>query len=107
MSTDPAVLCQLQELVFAQTAGGLVVDRLEGGDPVLELGHPQPPGEFAVFPVEPFVIDEEPDELGLAEALVILALDSLLQRLGEGEELHGVELVEGLFEQHNSDPCVG
>ena len=98
MSADPAVLCQLQELVFAQTAGGLVVDRLQRGDTVLELRHTQPPGEFAVFPIEPFVIDEEPDELGLAEALVVLALESFRKGLGEGEELHGVELVDGLFE---------
>jgi len=34
---------------------------------------------------------------------MVLALEALLQRLGQGEELHGIEFVESLFEQHNSD----
>jgi hypothetical protein len=54
----------------------------------------QSPGEFAFFPIEPLVIDDEPYDLGLAQILEILALEALLKRFGRSEKLRGVELIE-------------
>ena len=40
---DPAVLCELEELILAQAASGPVVEALDGGGPVFELGDPSRP----------------------------------------------------------------
>jgi len=37
MGCDPTVLRQLQQLIFAQAAGGFVVEPLDGGGAVFEL----------------------------------------------------------------------
>jgi hypothetical protein len=86
MGSDPAVLREFQELTLAQATSGLVVETLDGGGPVFELGDPEASGELAIFPMQPFVIDEQTDKLGLAQTLVILALEALLEGTSQGED---------------------
>jgi hypothetical protein len=51
MGGDPPILRELQELILAQAASGLVVEAFDRGSAVFELGDPQASGELAVLPV--------------------------------------------------------
>ena len=54
--------------------------------------------ELAVLAVEPFVVDEQAEELFFAQALVVDAREAFFDGIGHAEELHGDELVVSLFE---------
>jgi hypothetical protein len=91
-------------LILAKRASGPVIEVLDGTSPAFELGDIEACGEFAAFPIQPFVIDEQTDKLRLAQALLSLAFEALLGQLGECEEFHGIELVKCLLKRRNSDP---
>jgi hypothetical protein len=71
-----------------------------GGGAQFELRDPHARREFAVLAVQPFIIDDQTEELGLAEVLVVAALESILERVGHAEEFHGDEFFVRLFVQH-------
>src|SRR5690606_29330545 len=73
---DPPILREFEHLGLAQAARGSVVDVLDGGGALLELGDLEPGDELAVLSVEPLVVDDERDEFLLGEILVVNALES-------------------------------
>ena len=52
----------------------------------LNFATPKSAGEFAVFPMQPLVIDEQADKLGLAQTLMVLALKALFEGFGQGKK---------------------
>lgn len=100
MRADPAVLRQLQDLVLAQAARSGVVEVLERSGALLELRDSQARTELAILAIEPFIVDEQADELGFAQVLMIAPPESLADGVGHAEELHGGEFLVSLFIQH-------
>ena len=81
------------------------VDGLEGGR-MAQLGGAEPALELALLAGRPIGVDEEAEAFLEAEGGGLGGLDLLLAGVGHGAELHGVQLVEGLFDQHRSSSAV-
>ena len=69
---------------------------------VTQLGRLQTPLQFALFAGGPFGLDQQTETLLEAERGDLAGLQLLLQGVGQRAQLHGVELVERLFDQHRS-----
>ena len=69
---------------------------------VAELGRLQPPLELALLPGRPLGVDQEAEAVLEAEHGRVVAVPLVLDGLGQGVELHGVQLLERLFHQHRS-----
>jgi len=98
---DPGAGAERQDLLAVEPAGVGEVDGLEGGR-MAQLGGAQPPLELALLAGRPLGVDEEAEAFLEAEAGGLGRLELLLPGVGHRAELHGVELVEGLFDQHGS-----
>ena len=64
------------------------------------------PVEHALRAGGPLGVEEQAEPLLKAEGGGLVGLELPLQRVGHAAELHGVELVEGLFAQHGSSWAV-
>ena len=69
---------------------------------VAQLGRLQTPLQLALFAGGPFGLDQQTETLLEAERGGLAGLQLLLQGVGQRAQLHGVELVERLFDQHRS-----
>src|SRR5690606_3931481 len=87
-------------LGLTQPARRAVVDILDRCFALFELRDFQSRGQLAILAVQPLVVDEKSEELLLAQALMIDALEALLDRSRHPVELHLDELLVGLFKQH-------
>ena len=77
------------------------VDGLERGR-VAQLGRTEAPFELALLAGRPLGVDEQAEPLLEAERGGLVGVELLLDGGGHRAELHGVELVERLFDQHRS-----
>lgn len=58
-----------------------------------------PNWQFTIFAIQPFIIDEQPEELRFAQVLMVAPLEALFECSREAEEFHGDQLLVGLFIQ--------
>src|SRR5690606_39104476 len=100
MGGNPSVLREVEHLRLTQPARRAVVDILDRCFALFELRDLQSRGQLAIFAVQPLVVDEQPEELFFAQALMIGALEALLDRSRHPVEFHSDELLVGLFKQH-------
>ena len=94
-----------QDLLAVEPARMGEVDGLESGR-MAQLGGAQAPLELALLAGRPLGVDEQAEALLEAERSGLGGLDLLLAGVGHRAELHGVQLVEGLFDQHRSSSLV-
>ena len=73
---------------------------------VAQLGCPETPLEPALLAGRPLGFDEQAEPLVEAECGGLVGPDLLAPSVGHRSELHGVELIEGLFDQHQSSSLV-
>ena len=98
---DPGAGAQRQDLLAAEPAGMGEVDGLEGGG-VPQLGGAEPAVELALLAGRPLGVGEQAEALLEAEGGGLAGPELVPAGVGHRAELHGVELVEGLFDQHGS-----
>ena len=98
---DPRTAAETQDLLPVEPARRGEVDGFERRR-IAELGRAQPPGELALLAGTPFRVDQQTQAFLEAERGGLSAAQLLLDGLGQGAELHGIELVERLFDQHGS-----
>ena len=71
-----------------------------------QLGGAEPPLELALLASRPLGVDEEAEAFLKGEGGGLVGLELVLAGVGHRAELHGVQLVEGLFDQHRSSSAV-
>ena len=71
-----------------------------------QLGGAEPPLQLALLAGRPLGVDEETEAFLEAEGGGLVGLHLLPAGIGHRTEVHGVELVEGLFDQHGSSSLV-
>ena len=81
------------------------VDGLEGGG-MTQLGGAEPAVELALLAGRPLGVDEEAEAFLEGEGGGLVGPELVPAGVGHGAELHGIELVEGLFDQHGSSRVV-
>ena len=92
---------QGQDLLAVELTGMGEVDGFEGGG-MTQLGGAKPAVELALLAGRPLGVDEEAEAFLEAEGGGLVGPELVVAGVGHGAELHGVELVEGLFDQHGS-----
>ena len=102
---DPCAGAEGQDLLAVEPARMGEVDGLESGR-MAQLGGAQAPLELALLAGRPLGVDEQAEALLEVERSGLGGLDLLLAGVGHRAELHGVQLVEGLFDQHRSSSLV-
>ena len=88
-----------------EPAGVGEVDGLERGR-MSQLGGAEPPLELALLAGRPFGVDEQAEAFLEGEGGGLVGLELVVAGVGHGAELHGIQLVEGLFDQHRSSSLV-
>ncbi len=81
------------------------VDGLKGSG-MAQLGGVEAPLELALLAGRPLGVDEEAEAFLEAEGGGLVGLELMVAGVGHRTELHRVELVEGLFDQHRSSSLV-
>jgi hypothetical protein len=104
VGTQPSILRQFEDLILTQPPRRGVIDALDRGGAQFELRDLQARREFAIFTIQPFIVDEQAEELGLAQVLVVSAFEAVFQGGGQTEEFHGDQFLVGLFVQHVKAP---
>ena len=102
---DPRAGAEREDLLAVEPARVGEVDGLERCG-VAQLGRPETPLELALLAGRPLGVDEQAEPLVEAEHGGLVGLDLLAPGVGHRGQLHGVELVEGLFDQHQSSSLV-
>ena len=102
---DPGAGAEGEDLLAVEAARVGEVDGLERRR-VAELGGVESPLQLALLAGGPLGVDEETEALLEGERGGLVGLDLLAAGVGHGADLHGVELVEGLFDQHGSSRVV-
>ena len=102
---DPRASAQCQDLLSVEPTRMGRVDGLEGGG-MAQLGGAEPAVELALLAGRPLGVHEEAEALLEAEGSGLVGPELVLAGVGHGAELHGIELVEGLFDQHGSSSWV-
>ena len=98
---DPGASPQRQDLLAVESPGMGEVDRFERRR-IAQLGGVQPPLKLALLAGRPLGVDQQAEPLLEAEGGGLVGLELFLDGVGHRAQLHGVELVEGLFDQHRS-----
>src|SRR4029453_19429754 len=99
---DPPAAYKLEHLLLLKVSVVLIVDFLDGGT-LGEARLLEPSGKLAVLPRGELGIDEEADEVRGVELLARLPAHPVLESLEHPGELHLGKLLEGLFDDHDSD----
>ena len=73
---------------------------------VAQLRGVQAPLKLALLAGRPLGVDQQAQALLEAERGGLIGLELFLDSFGNRAQLHGVELVEGLFDQHQSSSVV-
>ena len=102
---DPGAGSEREDLLAVEAARVGEVDGLERRR-VAELGGVKAPPQLALFAGGPLGVDEEAEALLEGEHGGLVGLHLLAAGVGHRADLHGVELVEGLFDQHGSSRVV-
>ena len=98
---DPGAGSEREDLLTVEPPRVGEVDGLERRR-VAELGGMESPLQLALLAGGPLGVDEETEALLEGERDGLVGLHLLAAGVGHGADLHGVELVEGLFDQHGS-----
>ena len=98
---DPGAGSEREDLLTVEPSRVGEVDGLERRR-VAELGGMESPLQLALLAGGPLGVDEETEALLEGERGGLVGLHLLPAGVGHGADLHGVELVEGLFDQHGS-----
>ena len=101
MVRDPGAAAQREDLLAIEPAGLGEVDSLERGG-IAKLGGLQPPGQLALLAGGPLSVDEQAEAFLEAQRGGITGAELLLDGLSHGAQLHRIQLVERLFDQHRS-----
>ena len=104
MSGDPVAGGQGTDEGSIQSSGRTVVDVLEASLAVLETGVFQAPVLGLVLSPDPVSIDQPADAFLEAENGGVGVFELLGERLGQAGQAHGVKLLEGLVNEHESSP---
>ena len=102
---EPRAGSQRQDLLAVEPSGRREVDGLERRR-MTQLGRLQAPLQLALFAGRPLGVDQQAETLLEAERGGLAALQLLLDGVGHRAQLHGVEFVDGLFDQHRSSSSV-
>ena len=102
---DPGASAERQDLLAVEAPWVGEVDGLERRR-IAQLGRVEAPLQLALLTGRPFGVDEEAEALLEAERGGLVGLHLLPAGVGHRADLHGVELVEGLFDQHGSSRVV-
>ena len=102
---DPGAAAQGEDLLAVEPAGVGEVDGLERGG-IAELGRLQPPGQLALLAGGPLGVDQQAEAFLEAQRGDIVGPELVLDGLGHGPQLHRVQFVERLFDQHRSSSGV-
>ena len=73
---------------------------------IAQPGRVEAPRQLALLASRPLGIDQQTETLLEAERGGLVGLELFLEGVGHRAELHGVELVERLFDEHRSSPVV-
>ena len=96
---DPGAAAQGEDLLAVEPARVGEVDGLERGG-IAELGRLQPPGQLALLPGGPLGVDQQAEAFLEAQRGGLAGPELVLDGLSHGPQLHRVQLVERLFDQH-------
>ena len=102
---DPRAGSKRQDLLAVEPAGVGEVDGFERRR-VAQLRGMEAALQLALLAGGPLGVDEQPEALLEAERGGLVGLQLLLEGVGHRAQLHGVELVERLFDQHRSSSLV-
>ena len=98
---DPRAGSQRQDLLAVELSGSGEVDRFERRR-IAQFGRLEAPLQLALLAGGRLGVDQQAEALLEAERGGLARLQLLLEGVGHPAELHGVELVEGVFDQHGS-----